>query len=945
VAQAPDVLEDLRRVGALKRSRLQGKPSDRALAAAAGIAPGTPGVWLRGERLPQQLDQVLTVMARIRAEAHACGVLDTPVDSSGETVAELLDAGRWKASFQIERDRRAQTSREAAERQQAQAALVADERRAGPAALPDRLRPVSEWTPKRLGVHAAIPGHATPTVQHGFVLPAYVPRAHDTELRDALTAAVAPGASPLLVLVSGESCTGKTRSAFEAVRAVVPAWDLLAPVTPEGVLAALAADAMAPHTVLWLNEAQDYLKGPTGEAVAAGLLRCLDGQGPLIVVATLWPVYDQELTQPADASGHDPHTYVRVLLAQAHRIHVPRDFTGSLDSVRASAGYDLSLKAALATGGAEISQTLAAASDLVAHYAHPTGTCGPAAQALISVAMDAHRLGVTSPLPLSFLEAAAPGYLTGEQRAHYDSDTWFAPALAYAQSSIKKVTAALQKCPRPSGMGHQDGVVRLADYLQQYGRTARCLLCPPASFFEAAARHLTQPAELNALAREAARRYRTRDAAPLFCQAAEAGDPFALEHVTAMREEAGNRAGAERLARIAAEVGITGPLLHLMSLRQRAGDPVGAELFAREATAAGDHHFALMQLSEMWARTGDSAGAERLAREAADAGEFDALRRLAERREDEADHLEAERLYRAAAAAGDSRALRDLAKMWERAGQQVEAERLYREAAAEGSVDALAGLASMWERTGRLAEAESLYREAAAEGSTDALRGLAKMRERTGGLAEAECLYRDAADAGDSEALGELAEMWDTAGDWDRAAHLFRESGWAPRYVLHEMNMGNADKVTRIARASAHPLALMVAARMREQAGGLAEAESLYREAADAGASGVSLALARLRERIGDHSGAERLAREAADIGVSGALVYLAGMCERTGNLDRAKRMYREAADAGDLLNLRDLASLLDEPERQQLLRYGLKADGSIAEPWPWPEPGTDHHA
>ncbi|MFI8301460.1 hypothetical protein ACIGCZ_36745 [Streptomyces nigra] len=41
---------------------------------------------------------------------------------------------------------------------------------------------------------------------------------------------------------------------------------------------------------------------------------------------------------------------------------------------------------------------------------------------------------------------------------------------------------------------------RLADYLEQHGRTTRRHLCPDSSFWHAAATHLTQPNDLDNLA-------------------------------------------------------------------------------------------------------------------------------------------------------------------------------------------------------------------------------------------------------------------------------------------------------------------------------------------------------------------------------------------------------------------------------------------------------------
>ncbi|MFG2481125.1 hypothetical protein [Streptomyces fagopyri] len=312
-----------------------------------------------------------------------------------------------------------------------------------------------------------------------FVLPTYVLRAHDRLLRARLAAAIDDAAAPTLLVIRGGSCTGKTRTAFEAVRATVPDdFQLLAPADAQGLHAVLEADAIGPRTVLWLNEAQNYLTGQHGEAVAAALLRRLDGAGPLIMQATLWPEYEKALTSAPTPGNTDPHRHARDLLAQAARVDVPPNFADDLRAVSVAAdGGDSSLAIAAVAGSVEITQALAAGPDLIDDYEHPVGLTGAWARALVSTAMDAHRLGATSSLPHAFLKAAAPGYLTEQERAAAHAD-WFDDALARARALVKRTTSALQDVPHSTGMGPLPGVVKLADYLQQYGRRTRWFLCP-----------------------------------------------------------------------------------------------------------------------------------------------------------------------------------------------------------------------------------------------------------------------------------------------------------------------------------------------------------------------------------------------------------------------------------------------------------------------------------
>ncbi|MCX5256734.1 sel1 repeat family protein [Streptomyces canus] len=750
-------------MGALKRDRLSRQPSDNALAKAAGVARDTVGAWLRGERFPQDLDALLTVMTQIRAEATSKKITNTQCDGvAGQTVADLLDGSRWREEHSAERKRRAQANQEVVERQQAQAAMELDERHARQAALADRPHPVRSWTPQRLGVHPAIPGHPAEPESTGFVLPRYVPRPHDTELRERLAAAAVDGAPPLLVVVRGESCTGKTRTAFEALNTAVPDdFKLIFPANADSLLAVLAAGALGPRTVLWLNDAQDYLTDPEGEAAASALLRRLDTDGPLVMLATLWPDRDKTLTHaPAFGEG-DPHRHARTLLAQAHRFYVPRSFADDLDAVRHVAGHDRSLATALEVGSGDVTQVLAAGPDLVTHYEHPTGKDGVYGRALISAAMDASRLGVAGPLPLDFLQDAASGYLTDWDRAAAGLG-WFTGALAYACTLIKQTTRPLLDVSSPSGMGAVPGVLRLADYLQQHGRQNRWTLCPPAAFWDAAAAHLATSADLIRLADSARHRLRYRHAAELYCAAAEAGAPRALGVLGWMREMVGDQEGAERLARYAAEAGAFHASLVLIQLREMVGDQEGAERLARKTDLASvlaklrdvvgtlkSHQSTYQDLLALLPEVGDHEGAQWIAGGVITSEDVTLLVFLAWLCERGGYQEGTERPGQAAGA--DVHAQQMLAWLRETAGGKEGAERRVREAIDAGVPHALLAAARLGERkVDDQEEIEWRVRQAVGAGRSAALFALARLGR---GPADAYQRYG-------LEADGTLAQPW-----------------------------------------------------------------------------------------------------------------------------------------------------------------------------------------
>ena len=356
-------------------------------------------------------------------------------------------------------------------------------------------------------------------------LPPYIPRGHDAELAEVVRAAAA-GASGLAVLV-GDSSTGKTRACWEALTSLRRAggwrlWHPIAPSRPEALQADLAR--VGPRTVVWLNEAQEYLSGTEGDRVAAGLRELLrdPARAPVMVMATLWRSDWDELTR-RPAGGPDAHAQARELLS-GRDIPVPSAFTDAELRALRGAG-DARLDAAAQAGGGRVTQFLAGAPELLARYRNAP----PAARALMDAAIDARRLGTGEAIPLAFLEAA-PGYLDdSEWEEAAAADNWLERALAYTAEPCKGTRGPLTRIrPRPgtstAATGNGAPAYRLADYLDQYGRRARTGLMVPASFWDAAARCADSLSGLRSLAIAAMDRDLLRYAAVFNKQAALLGE-------------------------------------------------------------------------------------------------------------------------------------------------------------------------------------------------------------------------------------------------------------------------------------------------------------------------------------------------------------------------------------------------------------------------------------
>jgi len=400
--------------------------------------------------------------------------------------------------------------------------------------------PLDEVTdPFVLEVHRPVqPEDAPPGLP---VLPPYMSREHDDVLGQVVRVAT-EGRNGIAVLVGGSS-TGKTRACWETLRLLRgqdPPWRLWHPIDPSRPDATLRElPGIGPRTVVWLNEAQFYLdpaEAGLGERVAAGLRELLrdPGRAPVVVLATVWPGFWDNLTSRPAAGDDDLHAQARELLA-GHDITIPAAFTpAQMGELARSKDARMVLAARSALDG-EVIQFLAGAPELLARYRNAP----PAAVAMISAAMDARRLGMGAGLPQAFLEAATPGYLT---EAEWDelAEDWLEQILSYTAKRAKGVPGPLIRIrprPVPRATRHssdQPGslattarqLYRLADYLDQHGRAHRASQIPPVEFWFAAAAHAA-PGDQAELGNAAHDRGLYRIATQLYKNAAASGNTSA----------------------------------------------------------------------------------------------------------------------------------------------------------------------------------------------------------------------------------------------------------------------------------------------------------------------------------------------------------------------------------------------------------------------------------
>jgi len=242
----------------------------------------------------------------------------------------------------------------------------------------------------------------------GDRVPLYVRRDVDEVLRPALTASG-------FVLLVGDATAGKTRTAYEAMRAVLPGHLFIAPSDADGVAAAVAAAAGLRDCVLWLDDLPLFL-GPGGLTRKA-IAELLDGPGHHRVILATMRATDESRITAGGGAGPDERlvrTGQDVVDQADHRIFVERLFTEhELGRTRALARRDSRLADVVRhVAGGGIGEYLAAGPQLYAAWQDAWARGHhPRAAALIGAAVDCRRAGFAGPLPRLLLIELHPAYL------------------------------------------------------------------------------------------------------------------------------------------------------------------------------------------------------------------------------------------------------------------------------------------------------------------------------------------------------------------------------------------------------------------------------------------------------------------------------------------------------------------------------------------------------
>ncbi|WP_155980830.1 tetratricopeptide repeat protein [Nocardia sp. CNY236] len=557
-------------------------------------------------------------------------------------------------------------------------------------------------TPSRFGNHG----------DYGLRDP-YVPRtfnAVDARVAHALH-------DPRIVIVTGPSKAGKTRTAFEAIRTGCPTAALVAPAP--SMLHILVwhsrISATSDPIVVWLDDLDRFLTH-TNALTPVLLARLFARNGPTTVIATL----RSEARDRLRGNLGEFHRNTRLVLERAVVIDLAATSDDPAEQDAAAQIYpdhDFSVYG--------LGELLAGAPEMLARYDDSRHT-DPLQHAVIDTVIDWARVGRRDPIPQPMLIDLAAQAIRSTR-----------PDIEFTHECVHRALVAARKPPTGAGRvaalisSHIDDRTRgyrPFDYLlaaaDGQGRAPRHI---PDTFWQ---KVIAQTANevLLTIGFTALERKNWQVAFPIIVQAASDGEPEAMY--------------------------AWGVLLLL-------GNQLDlAESWLRESiTACTTHARAMFHLGVVHDRRGNRPEAESWYRNAAELGHAEAMCRLAIRLDGRRQNTEAEAWYLKAARAGDSVAMFNLGARCLQRGETSAADAWFLEAAEAGQPRAMSNVAITLEKRGDIIEAERWYQKAVAADDLPAMNNLAVILERRGELDTAEILLRRASDAGHPSAMMNLAQL------------------------------------------------------------------------------------------------------------------------------------------------------------------------------------------
>ncbi|PKV85089.1 hypothetical protein BX283_2624 [Streptomyces sp. TLI_146] len=301
--------------------------------------------------------------------------------------------------------------------------------------------------------------HRARTTKDGNAVPVYIPRDVDPDVRAALSRMSGSGGVVLLV---GDSTAGKTRCAYEAMRATLSDHLLIAPrhITdlPEAISKAVRAARSDERCVLWLNDIEKYLGPGSFDLKDLHTLRTTQ----TVVLGTIRSRIRKDLPDEE-------------LVRLAQEFEVERLWSaGEVDRARKQFRSDRDERLRLAISQAAdfgIAETLATGPQLWRELRGASVVNGnPRGAALVWCAIDLALAGLTEPLSVGLLGELHEDYLPGSNKQLIGPEP-FEAALSWATSPRDAVTRLLI----PEGDGLRPFDYLLDAHLQDRGPSPKLI--------------------------------------------------------------------------------------------------------------------------------------------------------------------------------------------------------------------------------------------------------------------------------------------------------------------------------------------------------------------------------------------------------------------------------------------------------------------------------------
>ena len=759
-------------------------------------------------------------------------------------------------------------------------------------------------------------------------LPVYVRRSVDDTLDEALMEA-AGGIG--LVVVTGHSKAGKTRTLYEALKRLAPPRRVFAVAPPSkddyrplerlAELTDLLEDVH--DLVVWIDDAHEHLERGLTRDVLDTLTARLPGGAIMAMTVHLDPLQQDKSRIGADIKER--------LLQVARHTTLERKLDDTELGVARTIHPDLADREDLAF--------LAAVLAAVPQLRNKLDTSDqPVGRAIVDAAIAWQRTGMVAAIPVEQLrnltKLVLPTYTMQSLTDHAFSNglRWASdPVTSAANAALLTlldddrwrpfdVFVAEAEPPADDLWNTVLGFAAPED-LDSIGFSAIIDNHPDRAqlAWSQAADH-GDPGAMSNLGVLLDERGEVTEAEDWYRKAADLGHPAAMYNLGVHLEERGEETEAEDWYRKAADLRFPAAMTNLGVLLNNRGEETEAEDWYRKAADLGDPG-AMYRLGVLLNERRELTEAEEWSRKAADLGDPAAMSNLGVLLSNRGEETEAEDWWRKAADLGDLGAMYNLGVLLEERAEN-EAEDWYRKAADLGYPDAMSNLGAILKERGEETEAEEWWRRAADLGYPDAMSNLGVILKERGEETEAEDWYRKAADLGHLTAMSNLGAILKERGEetdaedwWRRAADLGHLTAMY-NLGVHLNERGeetDAEDWWRKAADLGDPAAMYNLGVLLNNRGEETDAEDWWRKAADLGYPGAMSNLGVLLEERGEETDAEDWYRKAADLGHTDAMYNLGVRLSNRGEETDAEDWYRKAADLGDPGAMSSLGVLLEE--------------------------------